>query len=76
MTKKEVKINKDMLIADLMDQYPYLADVLVEQYSFHCIGCAAASMETLEDGAMVHGMSSAQIKDMIVNLNELVEKKD
>ena len=76
MKKKEVKINKDMLIADLMDQYPHLADVLVEQYSFHCIGCAAASMETLEDGAMVHGMSTAQIKDMIENLNELANKKD
>lgn len=76
MTNKQIKITKDMLIADLMDQYPKLADVLVEQYSFHCIGCAAASMETLEDGAMVHGMSSAQIKDMIANLNELAEKKN
>lgn len=65
-----------MLIADLMDQYPKLADILVEQYGFHCIGCAAASMETLEDGAMVHGMSTAQIKDMVANLNELALKKD
>ena len=76
MVKKLDKINKDMLIADLMDQYPKLADVLVEQYSFHCIGCAAASMETLEDGAMVHGMSSVQIKDMIANLNELANQKN
>ena len=65
-----------MLIADLMDQYPNLADVLVEQYGFHCIGCSAASMESLEDGALVHGMSSAQVKDMVMNLNELAEKKD
>lgn len=76
MTKKEIKITKEMLIADLMDQYPKMADVLVEQYEFHCIGCSAASMESLEDGAMVHGMSSAQIKDMIANLNELVNHKD
>ena len=76
MIKKQEKISKDILIADLMDQYPKMADILVEQYNFHCIGCAAASMETLEDGALVHGMSSAQIKDMIENLNELSKKKD
>ena len=76
MNKKQEKIDKNMLIADLMDQYPKLADVLVEQYNFHCIGCSAASMESLEDGAMVHGMSSAQIKDMIANLNELAKNKD
>lgn len=76
--KKKIneKITKEMLIADLVDQYPKLADILVEQYGFHCIGCSAAAMESLEEGAMVHGLSTAQIKDMIANLNEIAQNQD
>jgi len=77
MKKVEKLISKDMVIAELVEKYPDLAMVLVEDYGFHCIGCFASGMETLEQGAMVHGMEKDDIKVMIENLNELLisEKK-
>lgn len=67
-------INKDIMIGDLVEKYPKLAKVLVEEYGFHCIGCMAAGMETLEEGASVHGMNSKEIKKMVDDLKSLVEE--
>jgi len=46
---------------------------LVEEYGLHCIGCMAAGMETLEQGAKVHGMSHKEIEEMVENLKELAK---
>ena len=64
-------ITKDMLIAQLAETYPQLVDVLIEDYGFHCIGCGMSQVESLEQGAAVHGMTNKEIKEMIKNLNEL-----
>ena len=64
-------ITKDMLIAQLAEEYPVLVDVLIEDYGFHCVGCGMSGMESLEQGAMVHGMTNKEISVMIKNLNEL-----
>jgi len=34
----------------------------------------AASMETLEQGALVHGMTKSQIEKMVEGLNKKLEK--
>jgi len=70
------KIIKDILILDLVEKYPKLAKVLVEKYGFHCIGCMAAGMETLEQGAEVHGMTGKEIEKMVKDLNSLVIKDE
>jgi hydroxylamine reductase len=67
-------ITGDIMLAELVDKYPKLADVLVEDYGFHCIGCYASGMETLAEGAEVHGMSKEQIKEMVMDLNTLAAK--
>jgi len=72
---KKTEINKDILILELVEKYPKLADVLVEKYGFHCIGCMAAGMESLEQGALVHGMSQKEIEKMIKDL-KLLAKED
>ncbi len=66
------EITKDMLIADLMEYYPKAAETLVEKYDFHCIGCTAASMETIEEGAQVHGRDDKEIEVMIEDLKKVV----
>jgi hybrid cluster-associated redox disulfide protein len=74
-TKEEIKkINKDILILDLVEQYPDLAEILTDEYGFHCIGCMAASMETLEQGAAVHGMSDKEIEALVTDLNKRIQK--
>jgi hydroxylamine reductase len=71
--KSKIKklITKDMLIAQLAEEYPTLVDVLIEDYGFHCVGCGMSQFESLEQGAAVHGMTNKEIKVMIDNLNEL-----
>jgi hybrid cluster-associated redox disulfide protein len=76
MKVNKIKINKDILIGDLVEAYPKLAKVLVEDYGFHCIGCMAAGMETLEQGAEVHGMEEKEIKKLVEDLNNRVEKAE
>ena len=74
MTKQKIKITKDIMIGDLVGNYPELGKVLMEEYGFHCIGCMAAGMETLEEGATVHGMNSKEIKKLVDDLKKLVEE--
>ena len=62
------------MIGDLVGNYPELGKVLMEEYGFHCIGCMAAGMETLEEGATVHGMNSKEIKKLVDDLKKLVEE--
>lgn len=69
MTKK---ITKKMFIADILGTYPVLADIFVKKYGFHCVGCMAARMETLEDGAKVHGMETKEIDEMVKYLNQQI----
>lgn len=75
MAKQKIEITKDILISDLVENYPKLASVLVEKYGFHCIGCMAAGMETLEEGATVHGMESKEIEKLVKDLKKRVEVK-
>jgi hybrid cluster-associated redox disulfide protein len=72
--KNKAKITKDILILDLIEQNPALAEVLTEGYGLHCIGCMAASMETLEQGALTHGMTEDQIDKMVDELNKKLDK--
>lgn len=63
------KITKDILIGELVEKYPEAAEKLVMKYGFHCIGCAMAGGETLEEGAAAHGMTAKKIEKMIADLN-------
>ena len=63
-------IDKNMLIGDLSAYYPQQAQILVQKYGFHCLGCPMAGQETIEEGAMGHGMSKAEIKEVLEVLNK------
>ncbi len=72
--EKEAKshpIKKDIGIIELVEKYPETAGVLM-QHGFHCLGCAAANFETLEQGAAAHGID---IDKLVKELNKAVEEK-
>jgi len=46
-------IDPKMTIAEILRQKPEAAKVL-QQFGMHCIGCAVAAGESLEDAARVH----------------------
>jgi hybrid cluster-associated redox disulfide protein len=68
------KITKNILILEIAERYPKLVDVLVEKYGLHCLGCSMSAVETLEEGAMGHGMTKKDVEKMVVDLNKLANK--
>ena len=68
------KITKKMTITDVISNYPEAADIM-RKYGLHCIGCMVASMEDIETGAKVHGLTDDQIKKMISEINKAISKK-
>lgn len=74
------KITKDMLIAGILAENPEKAQILAEtlmDFGIHCIGCGAASFETLEQGVLGHGFSDEDLKKLVDQLNKiLIHKED
>ena len=50
------KISTDMLVGQIVNEYPELIDTLLEA-GMHCLGCPSSQMESLEDACMVHGLN-------------------
>ncbi len=71
--KTRQKIDRKMNIGELVAKHPELAQVLSEDYGLHCAGCFAASFDTLEQGAKVHGFDDKEIEEMISRLEKKVE---
>ena len=66
----ERKITEDMNIKEVIDRYPETMGVFAK-YNMGCIGCIAASYESLKDIAAVHG---TDVKAFVKDLNEAIEK--
>lgn len=69
------KITADWSIGKLIEKYPKSVEVLIN-YNFHCIGCALAQYETIEQGARAHGLNKKQISKLLEELNKLTSKRD
>jgi len=68
---KTTKIDKTMPFSEIMLKHPESAEVLLER-GMHCMGCPMAMNETLEQGALMHGINP----DELVNeINKKAEKK-
>ena len=64
------KIDKNMTLGEVVSKFPGSAEIMMK-YGLHCIGCHVAVWETLEQGAMAHGMSKKELDDMLNELNKL-----
>lgn len=61
-----MEINKDITIGDLLEKYPDKAEILMNA-GMHCIGCLAASGETLEQACEVHEID---VNDLLKELTK------
>ncbi|SCP97194.1 DUF1858 domain-containing protein [Anaerobium acetethylicum] len=57
-----VKVEKSMIIGDILRTYSGVAPILMES-GMHCLGCPSSQMESLSDACMVHGIDA----DTLVN---------
>lgn len=65
------KITKDTLFSEVLEKYPETIEILLDS-GMHCIGCPASIMETIEQGAEMHGIDS---EELIKKLNKKISKK-
>lgn len=63
-------ITKEMSIGEIVQEYPETVPVLMS-HGLGCIGCAIAQFESLEEGAMVHGID---IDKLVEDLNKSIQK--
>jgi len=57
---KDLKITKKMTFNELIQKNPESVMVLLER-GMHCIGCGMAGFETLEQGAIAHGLDPDEL---------------
>lgn len=62
------KINKEMLVGDIVASKQEAADILIE-WGMGCLGCPASQAETLEDACDVHGLD---VNKVVASLNKEV----
>lgn len=79
MTEKEKpRIARDMTIDDIFTNYPEKGQRLAQEMTnagLHCVGCQAATWETLEVGMLGHGFEDEAIDALICRLNEIIEEE-
>ena len=63
------KITKDTLIADCLKINPNSGEILLA-VGMHCLGCAMAHGETIEQAVSVHG---EDLNKLLAKLNEGIE---
>ena len=63
------KITKDMTLGDVVSRYPKATEVMLKS-GLHCASCPGAMMETVEMGAVAHGMTKPQLTKMLKEMND------
>ena len=64
-------ITKDMLITDILEQDVEIASILMQK-GMHCIGCAMASGETVEQACAAHGVDPDEFLEYLKKYLETV----
>lgn len=68
---KMAKVTKDMTISQVLEMDRGTAPIFMNN-GMHCLGCVAASGETLEEACSVHGIDPQKLVD---ELNSYLEGK-
>jgi len=73
------KITKDMTIGSILEGHPDKAMKLSEVMAaagLHCVGCGAATFETLEQGVIGHGFDVSVLNKLLVDLNQIMNEQE
>lgn len=76
--KQTQKIHPQMTIEEILALFPNKAQKLSQEITnagLHCVGCHAATWETLEVGMLGHGKSQNEIENLVNRLNTLLEEE-
>ena len=62
------QVTKDTIIADIIEEVPQ-AFVMFQAIGMHCMGCAMASGESVEEACGVHGVNA---DEFVKSLNSFI----
>lgn len=73
------KISKDWTIEEIFKRFPHKSQKLAQEMTnqgLHCVGCSAATYETLEAGMFGHGKTEEELNGLLQKLNLILEEKE
>lgn len=71
-------ITKEMTIEEILKDFPQKSQKLAQeltQSGLNCVGCGAATWETLESGVLGHGFTEMQLESLVERLNTILQEK-
>jgi len=69
--KTKIEVTRETILGEIANKYPDSAKIMLE-YGLHCVGCFANQFDTVEQGAMIHGLSDEELDEMIFRVNESI----
>jgi len=76
VNKEWIKIDPKISMADLVEQYPELVEPLTYDYGLHCVNCMISDFDTLEEGAVIHGIEGEYFEQMIKDLEKIINSPE
>jgi iron-sulfur cluster assembly accessory protein len=73
----QAKIHRQMTIEEILSEFPEKSQKLAQEITnagLHCVGCSAATWETLEAGMLGHGFAENEIDGLVNRLNEILDQ--
>ncbi|MCX9082062.1 MAG: DUF1858 domain-containing protein [Candidatus Methanoperedens sp.] len=64
-------ITKDIKIEEVVTQFPETMMVFMK-HGLHCVGCHVSAFESIEDGAMAHGID---VDALVDDLNKVISSR-
>lgn len=62
-------ITKEMAMREVLERWPETADVFARHFGNGCFTCPGAMVETIEFGAMMHGLPA---ETLVAELNQVI----
>ena len=73
--KSEKLITKQITLGEVVQKYPETIEVMFKN-GLHCVGCHVAAWETIEQGALGHGINPDKlVEEMNKAIKETAKKK-
>lgn len=71
-------ITREMTIEEIFASFPQKAQKIAQELTntgLHCVGCQAATWETLEAGMLGHGYAEEEVDELLDRLNAILAEK-
>jgi iron-sulfur cluster assembly protein len=78
MKSGQQEITREMTIEEILSSFPQKSQKLAQEMTntgLHCVGCQAATWETLEAGMLGHGYSEEELIQLIDRLNKILAQE-